>query len=268
VKSGDIVSHLEWPFWAISPDKQLCVSLNFARLSKTRPGYGYRGNNEDRLTEVIRVFRAEDQSVVYERKLSDILEEINLIAYPGNDFYLNHVAWSPCSTKFISVLSFDDRRTSVRCVYPLLFRVAHRQVQRIHDSGYFSHHVWVDDRRLFAYLKVKGNTGFAIWSENEGWKPVIKSLPSLDGHPSLMPFARKVIIDSYPDRLGRMRLYLGDYESNQPMKLLGTIMNEAAFRGALRCDLHPRYSQNNKMVVCDFPSKGVRRVLVLQGLDD
>jgi hypothetical protein len=83
-----------------------------------------------------------------------------------------------------------------------------------------------------------------------------------------MPFARKVIIDSYPDRLGRMRLYLGDYESNQPMKLLGTIMNEAAFRGALRCDLHPRYSQNNKMVVCDFPSKGVRRVLVLQGLDD
>jgi hypothetical protein len=53
VHTGKEIKTILYPVSAVSPDGKEAVSINFARLRKTRKGYGYGGNGQDaRLDEI------------------------------------------------------------------------------------------------------------------------------------------------------------------------------------------------------------------------
>ena len=62
-----------------------------------------------------------------------------------------------------------------------------------------------------------------------------------------------------------MSLYLASTNQKQSLKEMGYVMNIPQYTGPIRCDLHPRFSNNHSKVVCDIPSKIGRRILIIEG---
>tara|TARA_B100001142_G_scaffold285863_1_gene300466 strand:+ start:1520 stop:2671 length:1152 start_codon:yes stop_codon:yes gene_type:complete len=265
ITTKKIIKTYERPFWAISPNGRYGTSLNFQRIKQRRPGYGYKGSNIDQEKERIVLFELNTGVNKFVFDLEEIFEEINFDA-KNNDPYLNHIAWSPCSTKLLTIFHYEDRiNNKPRCVFPIVFDLSTNAWNLIDTSGFFSHHVWLNDNDLLAYIEHKNNTKFCIWNKKDGWIALNGSIPSTDGHPSPVLENEKIIIDSYPNRLGKMRLYLASVNPNHRFKEIGYVMNIAQYKGPLRCDLHPRFSNKHSTVICDIPGRNGRRILIIEG---
>jgi len=247
-------------FWAISPDKKIGASLNFSRISKKRPGYGYSGKSIDNDKEVLTLFSLEDDVVIFSITLGDILRRVNFTVIDDIDPYLNHVEFSLCSKKMLTIFHFTKKGEHQKSNYPLVFDIANNDFKLISVFNGFSHYAWFGDQSILAYLRLRGKWCFAKWN-NSSWLPVKNSMPEKDGHISFLSNNRQVIVDGYPDRTGRMPLYIGDIDSDQRVKTIIKIMNPVSYIGALRCDLHPRVSNSDSCVICDIPTKSGRRLL-------
>lgn len=251
-------------FWAISPDKKIGGSLNFSRIHTKRPGYGYPLKSIDGKKEVLNLFSINDGKSILTLSIDQILENINFDHSGQSDPYLNHIAWSPCSSKLLTIFHFAEKQNMERKIYPVLVDLNKKKCKLIHDVGYFSHHVWLNNEQLLAYIMLNGNYCFAIWNEDEGWVPVENSLPRFDGHPYPVNKTNSVVVDSYPNRFGRMSLYIGSSISNERLEKILEIYNPISYKGPLRCDLHPRVSKNNKFIICDIPSYDGRKILLIE----
>ncbi len=252
------------PFWALSPNVNVGVSLNFTRLSAKRPGYGYGGVSPDGDSDVLTIFEVSTDQILFQITLDDVVEKIGFNLPVGADAYFNHVTWSPCSTKFITLFLFEDPSSGKRFSYPILVNCIDYSMSLFHNEGLFSHHVWLDDERVLAFLRLDGVNVFAIWDSSSGWNKSQENMPLLDGHPSILSESDEVVVDSYPDRLGRMSLYRASTDPSKKLLKISTLMNGEEYSGAQRCDLHPRVSRNNKYIICDAPFKNGRRVLVIE----
>lgn len=256
------------PFWDISPDKKYGASLNFSRIKEKRPGYGYIGNNIDNNTEVLTVFSLEDDSLIYYIRLEEIFEKVGFENITNEDIYLNHIVWSPCSTKLMTIFHYENKKENRRMIYPVLIHLESKKIDFLFEDGYFSHHTWIDENRILAYIKIDNNYCFAIWSKETGWEEIRDSMPKLDGHPTYIKSIDKVVVDSYPNRLGIMSLYIGSLDQNDKLDTIATIVNNFQYKGANRCDLHPRVSNKYNLIVCDTPLKNGRKVLIIKGAID
>ncbi|MDC1328952.1 hypothetical protein N8291_06520 [Pseudomonadales bacterium] len=256
------------PFWDVSHDKKFGASLNFSRIKIMRPGYGYDGINVDRDKEVLTVFSLEDDSLVCEIGLDEILKKVDSINVSNQDAYLNHIVWSHCSTKLITCFHCEDQYTKKRSVFPVLIDISTGGIELIFDGGNFSHHTFMDERRILAYLRFANDFCFAIWSKEDGWVPIKGPMPVLDGHPTYIASENRIIVDSYPNRLGIMSLYLGSPNSSDTLDRIASVLNPPKYQGPLRCDLHPRVSQKHSSIVCDIPYKNGRKILVIKGALD
>ena len=265
IKTKKFVKTLKRSFWAISPNKKIGASLNFFRISKKRPGYGYPGKNIDKDHEIFTLYSIDKDEIIFGITLESIMERINYSCPDDLDPYLNHVAWSPCSTKVLTIFHVAETKKTARKIYPVVIDYKNNKFELIHDNGYFSHHVWINNDEILAYIKIKNRPCFAVWNALDGWKEVKNSMPLLDGHPVPLENSNKIVVDSYPDRLGRMSLYIGSTDSKKPLKKIAIIINQSGYIGALRCDLHPRVSSNNKFIICDIPEKDERKIMLIEG---
>lgn len=262
--SKEIVKEFDRSFWAISPDKKIGASLNFSRIKIKRPGYGYQGRSIDGDQEVFSIFDIDSGNELYAITLNDILKNVGFYS-EDNDPYLNHVTWSPCSTKLITMFHFAENKNSPRKIYPVFFDIKTKNWEILDDNGLFSHHIWLDKDTILAFRRHNKELCYCIWNKERGWLPIKKSMKQKDGHPSLVNNTNNIIFDIYPDLFGKMHLYKGSIDSNRNYESIGYVLNPKIYNGPLRCDLHPRVSKNNKRVVCDIPHRQGRKILVIDG---
>lgn len=253
------------PFWDISPNKKFGASLNFSRIKAMRPGYGYNGNNIDGDKEVLTVFSLDSDRLIYKIRLDKIIKAVNLKNLENEDIYLNHIVWSPCSKKLITVFHYEDKKKNKRMNFPVLVDIRAKSVDLINRHGYFSHYTFIDENRILAYLKLGKTYCFAVCSKTREWIMIKNSMPKLDGHPTYINSTNKIIVDSYPNRLGIMSLYLGSLNCDNKLDTIASIVNSPKYTGPLRCDLHPRVSEKHGLVVCDIPHKKGRKILIVKG---
>ena len=256
------------PFWDISHDKKFAASLNFSRIKTMRPGYGYKGLSIDGDEEVLTIFELENDNVINKIKLSYILEKVNFANLNNEDIYLNHVVWSPCNKKLITIFHYEDKYVQKRRIFPVLINLQTNEIDLLLSNGFFSHHTFIDENRILAYIRLENELCFAIWSKDNGWHKINSSMPKLDGHPTYIMPLDKIIVDSYPNRFGVMSLYLGSSSINDKLEKIAEILSPLKYFGPLRCDLHPRVSLDHCLIICDYPGKNGRKILILKGVFD
>ena len=252
------------PFWDISPNKKFGASLNFSRIKNFRPGYGYIGKNIDNFEEILTVFSLENDNLIYSITLKEILNAVNYAGVVNNDIYLNHIVWSPCNKKLITIFHSQNKIKNTRLVYPVLINLDTKRINFLHKNGYFSHHTFVNKDKILAFLKINDSYRFGIWTVETGWKEIKNSMPEVDGHPTYIESINKVIVDSYQNKFGIMHLYLGSLDQNNQLKKIASIVNHPDYKGPKRCDLHPRVSKKHNFIVCDLPHKNGRKILLLK----
>ena len=141
-----------------------------------------------------------------------------------------------------------------------------QKLRLLMDERVVSHYHWLDGQHLIVWGRSReyGDKYHLIDLETGTSYPLSEGVLDQfgDGHPSVSPDGRWMITDTYPDRAGRRHLLLYSFE-NKEMVRLGSFLSLWSYRGASRCDLHPRWSPDGLWISFDSVHEGYRKSYML-----
>jgi hypothetical protein len=257
------------PIYALTPDGQTGLSVDFSRLNDVRPGYGYVGIDDPNATNLVPddtgIFRVE-LSTGAQQLLFSVAEIASrgapLITMKDAKHYFIHVLANPYASRFI----FLHRWIGPQGTGTRMFTAGMdgRDIRLIDRNGFTSHFIWRDATHILAFSKQPSNgTRFYLFEDAENGKiePVGPNKMTEDGHASYLPNLDWILSDTYPGGGERMQNpYLYHVPTNRRISL-GLFHSPPAYRDAWRCDTHPRLSRDGRTVVIDAPDARFGRQL-------
>jgi len=267
---GKEESTIPWPVQTVHPGGLKALSLNYIRLARLRPEYGYavKAGNFDAGQPLHRDGIWEVDLTTGKGELVITLAE--LYAYqprPGmknSDHKINHILYSRQGSRF----AFMHRWIGPRGKFSRLYCADSRGkgLNLLLDDRMISHYHWYDEGHLLVYARTadSGDHYYLINVET-GEREVVD--PGVldafgDGHPSFSPGGRWIATDSYPDRARQQRLVLYNLQE-QRMITCGRFLSPLKYNGIYRCDLHPRWSPDGCWISFDSTHTGERRSYLL-----
>ena len=259
----------ERPFYALSPDGKMAFSLNFARLHRLRPGYGYAGvldpfagdpaPDGDGIDRVD-LSRGDTQRVVSLSALAGLAPTKDAV---NATHYVNHIQLSPGGARlaFFHIWCTDTKTWRTRLYTAKLDGT---DLSCILDAPFISHYDWLDDERLLVWAEKPGiGRHFLLCDQRERSSKVVGSgLLTEDGHCSFSPDRAWVLNDTYPDAYDMRTLMLYRWPDGPRLDLARLYSPKARWWGELRCDLHPRWRRDGKAICIDSVHSGERQMYV------
>lgn len=251
-------------------DEKSYLSLNYQRLARLRPDYGYFNlpledcDVNDISNDGIWSVNIADGTDRLLYTMSDIKRAEDLLVANNVMHKINHLMLSPDGETFVMVhRMFRGGRRIGRLVLGNIFGTP---LQILPGDTMVSHYCWVGDKTLLCFMRTdeKGN-GYYLVHVDTKKAELLDGLTTLtpgDGHPSDLGNGQ-FITDSYPDRYGYQKLLLGDY-CKQEISELGSFYHAREFEGVTRCDLHPRGHLARDYCYFDTVTSGRRRLTRLK----
>ena len=263
--SGREIKRLSMPIYDLRNDGVLALTLNFARLHRMRPGYGYR--NLPDATEGD--FCPEDDGVwLYDINKSEsrLLFSLQMLSGYGPEpsmkeaeHYINHLSWNPSGEIFLFFhiwVNKGKRHTR------LFTSSSSGNDLKILVSDSASHFCWMSDHEIVVVTTTEGRLSYKQFDIRSGKECSLETwTPHEDGHPSRFS-DRYIITDTYPDKYGQQYLFLCDSEK-QKITTLADVYSTPLSAGEVRCDLHPRVIPGSSDVCFDSVFSGRRTVNIL-----
>ena len=270
VCSGNIIRSFQRPIYMVSRDGRWGLSLNFSRLQRLRPGYGYNvlsdiSQNNPKPTDdgIWRI----DMVTGDEKLLLSIHDIAELKPNPAvnrGEHYFNHLLFNVEGDRFMffHICQLVDGSRHIRM---LTSNINGDEVRVLNDSGHSSHYCWKDNDHLLCYSTVQNKgEGYYLYDTRTGLNQIVGSDCLLeDGHPSYLPGGVRLITDTYPDQYGESFLLVYDCEKEK-LTMLDKEYLPVWFYGETRCDLHPRVSPSGKFVCIDTVAQGKRVMKLLE----
>jgi hypothetical protein len=268
LESGDVVSQTSLPLYDVSRCGRYGLSLNFSRLQRLRPGYGYTSLPDT--TEAFRI--PPDDGVFLYDFASDhaslIISYETLVAHvePAAEsremhHYINHLSFSPSATRFLFLyLIADGRRRITRLV------VCNRDgsgLKLLNRFGTVSHYAWHGDSKLLVFCTSEklGRMCYQLFDLDDGSSTIVARELRKDGHPSLVRGGDLMITDTYPNRFRYQMLMVYDIRNERLLSRFPLYRDEK-FRGEWRTDLHPRLSPDERLIAVDDEQDGFKAMRV------
>lgn len=260
---------LPMPIYALSNDGSRAITLDFARLHRLRPGYGYASYPERFADEP-----APDRLGIWSFDLNTPKPELivtlkQLAAYKpdarfaGAHHWVNHLQFNPGGTRFVFLHRW---RIGAKPWTTRLFTVKPDGSDlHLHlDTGMVSHFDWRDDKTLLAWVKApsSGNAFALIDVTTDALTPVGAGVLTQDGHCSYSPDRKWILNDTYPDKNRLQWLMLYDPKTSRRFDL-NQFHSPKQFTGPTRCDLHPRWNRDGTQVCFDGCHEPQRQVYVI-----
>ncbi len=263
---------LPGPIYAVSPDARTAVACDFARLNHQRPGYGYA------IDDPYKDVPAPKESGIWrmdlrtgQRDLIITLDRIARFPYTNGEWgagsihRVNHLLFSPGGGRFL----FLHRRNggdNPRAGKTRMF-TARPDGSGLHVAdpyGDTSHFIWRDDRHIMAWATHPSH-GYAFYlyrDESNHVELLDRERMPVNGHNTYLPGNRWILNDTYPDKERLQHPYLYDTKT-AARRALGHFASPKEYAGEWRCDTHPRFSPNGKLVCIDSPHDGGRQMYVI-----
>lgn len=266
VKSPEKETQIPFPIYDCESD--FALSLNFDRLSAFRPDYGYRSagisvNTESFIDEKDGIFHINLKTL--EKTLIVTLEQLAKISeakFQKNEQWVNHIMISPNGKKFMFLHRWIENGVKRDALY--VANSDGSELKCLINEGMVSHCFWKNDDEIIGYLRSQqfGDCYHHIDLKTLHFSKI--EFPNAaffgDGHPSV--FGEKMLFDTYPDRAGMKQLLLFDFKT-QELKKLGSFYEPLQYFGESRCDLHPRFSMDGKLIFFDSVHKNKRGLYYL-----
>lgn len=260
---------LDMPIYSVSNDGKFALTLDFSRLHRLRPGYGY--SNEEETTKdcicpnkpciwKIDLISGEVKSVL---NYTDFLRFEMRPEMNNAEHKVNHIMINPSGDRFMVLHRWKSgSRKFTRLV---TMNIDGTEMYNLSDDDMVSHCNWKNDKEILAYARKKdlGNGYYLMKDRDKDYKKMWEVL-SGDGHPSYSPNGKYVITDTYPDRARISTIYaLNDNE----IKKMARVFAPFKYDNDLRCDLHPRWSRDGKNICFDSTHDGSRQLYILNNLN-
>jgi len=260
---------LPLPVYALSRDGRSAVSLNFARVARTRPGYGYAGapdpwaDDPHPVEDGIYWMDLETGEHRLIISLAQIVEIRHDSTMDEGEHWFNHLQFCTDNSRFLFLHRWkkpDGGR------YTRLFTANPdgSDIYCVSDHDMVSHFDWKNATQILAWARRHGlgDRYFLFTDRTDQIEVVGESTLSCDGHCSYSPDRRWILTDTYPDaeRMRTLILYRpeDDYRVN-----IGRFFAPKKLDGEIRCDLHPRWSRDGTQVCFDSVHEGTRQIYVV-----
>ena len=264
------VRTLPRPVYAVHPAGTEAVTLDFARLHRLRPGYGYASYPErfaaDPAPEQLGVWRMDlgtgkNELVVSLKQLAGTHPDVR---FEGAHHWVNHLQYSPKGTRFAFLHRWKPPAAATWQTRLYAMNADGTGLKLVHDHGYFSHYDWRDETTLLAWTRTPARGNHFYLLDAAGEKPPEVVFPDVaqDGHCSYSPDRAWVLNDTYPDRERKQHLMLLKVATGRRYSL-NAFHSPPRFTGPFRCDLHPRWDRTGTKVCIDGCHDAQRQVYVL-----
>ncbi len=271
VESGRVEREIPFPVYSLSPDGERALSLNFSRLHRMRPGYGY-SNLPDRTEgcaapEDDGVFLGEIES----GRTDLVLSVAQAVAFEpresmaGAQHYFNHLSFSPSGARWMvtHLWSGGRGRSGRKKASRILVSGKNGGFSCINNEGFTSHYCWKDDDSIIVFGRAREGEpmGYFLHDLESGARGALGvGLLTEDGHQTWLRCGR-MLTDTYPDRLRFQRVLLFSPQ-DQALSVPGRFYTPPGFSGEVRCDLHPRVNHAQNRVCVDAVFHGRRGLCV------
>ncbi len=261
---------LDWPIQALHPSGNEALSLNYRRLARIRPEYGYevavdnfapdQPLDRDGLWRVD-LRSGDSQLIVSLRQLAEIAPRIEMV---GADHKVNHAVYSPGGERFV----FMHRWLGSRGKFSRLYCVNSdgTGLRLLLDHRMVSHYAWRDENTVLVWARTpeEGDRYYLLDVSTDARSVCCAGTLDRfgDGHPSFSPDGQWIVTDTYPDR-GRMRRLLLCRPAAGQVCEVGAFHSPWRYDGPTRCDLHPRWSADGLRISIDSSHEGIRGTYVI-----
>ncbi len=263
-KDGVQLRQINWPLYDVTPDFHFGLTLNFSRLQRLRPGYGYnyfpdytqKKNAPDDDGVFIVDINANKRRILY--TLKELAEKIG----HGGDYvhYVNHISVAPDGTRFIFFHIYC--KPGVKGWNTILYvsDLAGEKLEVLEREDRVSHYCWIDsDNIMVTCHKENGEEYYCVFQISSGEKKIIE-IPELcvDGHPCKINENGLFLTDTYPMENSVQNLRIFNTVTGET-QMIGSFYHDFRLRGEVRCDLHPSFGKNRKYISVDTTYQGKRR---------
>lgn len=260
---------LKMPVYSVAADGSFALTLDFTRLHRLRPGYGYSNVEEatknEKIPDAACIWKLDivNDTVTPVLKYSDFATFEPRKEMAGAEHKVNHIMISPNGKRFMVLHRwFNGDRKYSRLV---TVNVDGTEMYNLSDDDMVSHCYWKDDQTIIAFEnKKKTGAGYYLMKDKTPDYCLLWSHISSDGHPSYSPDRRLVVTDTYPNRKRMAILKVLNEDFNI---VVAKVFAPFKYDNDTRCDLHPRWSRDGKKICFDSVFEG-HRGLYMVPLDD
>lgn len=251
--------------YSVAQSGDFALTLDFSRLHRLRPGYGY-SNSEEETKEN----KCPDKPCIWKLNLNDG-EVVPLLNYTdfsnfeprdemeNAEHKVNHIMVSPSGNRFMVLHRWMNGTNK----YTRLVTVNSdgTEMFNLSDDNMTSHSAWKNDEEILAYAhkKDQGNGYFLMKDKSNHYEhkwPVLIS----DGHPSYSPDGSKIVTDTYPDRSRVAKVYC---IKENDVQTIARVFAPFKYDNDVRCDLHPRWNRAGNKICIDSVFEGKRGLYVI-----
>lgn len=257
-----IKKKFNFSIYNISPDGEKFVLADFLNIGKYRKGYGFisKLNKKNIHKDKLQIYniRSKQKKTLYsfqKEKNKQVIES-----------YINHLTFSPDSTK-ISYFRTILKKRNQRQIFFYYYCLKKRKNFLIDVSkvNLISHYCWKNKNEIMFTMKVnKKKYSYKIFNINS---KKIKSLSSdlnKDGHPMFNPKHKDLFVsDTYPNLFGFQKLFIYSIIKKKVI-WERLIYSPYKYRGVVRCDLHPRWSNDGKKILIDYVNGSNRNIGIIE----
>lgn len=269
-RSGAVERTLAHSLYDVGPRGKWGLSLNFSRLQRLRPGYGYtnlpdhtQGDLEP-AADGVWLVDLESGAASLVLPLRDLARLDPCPSMNGAEHYVNHLAFNPTGDRFMVIhLWVSEGHRYSRLI------TADREGGDpwiLANNGHASHYAWkaADELLVFSTHRDTG-TAYHLYHDRTSRRRVIgEGILVEDGHPSFTPDGRFIITDTYPDRFADRHLLQYSLATGE-LRTLTRLFSPPRLRGEVRCDLHPRLDRAGRRVIVDSAHEdGVRAMYIFE----
>lgn len=261
------------PVYTVSPDGKTALSINFARLNQTRPGYGYAGlpdaYEENLHPKEDGIFRLDLETGEAELivSLDSIASHERTVRSGEGEHYFNHLLFNSDGSRFIFLHRWYQEAKRNRGWLTRMF-TANRDGSAlfcVDPHGHTSHFIWRNPEQILCWTWTpKAGSAYHLFTDqSEAVEIVGKGILTENGHMSYSPDGKWILTDTYPHEGDRMMTLMVFRPEDNKLVKLGRFHLDPRYRGQMRCDLHPRWSRRGKFVCIDSLHTGRRKLYLL-----
>ena len=260
------IKDLNFSIYNISPKGDKFLIADFIKIGMFRKGYGFEKKKSPKIFSYKKK-RSKLEIIISKRnkrKTLHIFDETKKKDVLGS--YINHQTFSPNGKKiayFYTLLKKNNQRQ----IYFYYFCLTKKKnyLFNISKSKLISHYCWRNNDEILITMKEDKKKYFYIIYNTKTKK--IKSLNSKlnkDGHPMFNPKNKDLFVsDTYPNLFGFQKLFIFSLSKNKVI-WKRFIYSPYKFSGILRCDLHPRWSNDGKKIFVDFVENANRNIGIFE----
>lgn len=257
---------IDYPVYSVSSDGKFALTLDFSRLHRLRPGYGYFN-----LPDQYANHKLPDDYCIWKVDLEEnimipLVKYIDLNTFEHRnemdhaEHKVNHIMLSPDNQRFMVLHRwYKNGKKFTRLI---TMNIDGSDKYNLSDDDMVSHCCWKDNDFILGFenKKEEGPGYYLMKDRTKEYKRLWPKIDN-DGHPSYSPNLKHVLIDSYPNgkRISSVRVMREDDDNGE---ILAKVYSPFKYDNDLRCDLHPRWSRDGRKICFDSVFEGKRRMYV------